>query len=207
MRYLQVLLTTCLLLAAGPPAAAAPPVNPPGGGPPASIKPLAPPSNCIWDGAIPRGGPDVCIGKRLDSPAPLVRGQTATYSLVVSNTAQIDSNTPITVTDILPQGLEVAGIAPPSTDWRCMTSAGAARCIRSGRIAPITQETLILTVTVGLAAPAVIINCASVAMSGDSDPTNNDSCFEAPVVWRYRLFGPIVLRESSAIPAPPPGTP
>jgi uncharacterized repeat protein (TIGR01451 family) len=98
-------------------------------------------------------------------------GVNGVYSLIVTNGGGAATNTPITVTDALPNGLGfVAGLGP---GWTCAASGQAVTCTTPEPLAPGANTAITLTVSVGSAAYPTVTNVATVSYPGDTDPTNN----------------------------------
>jgi uncharacterized repeat protein (TIGR01451 family) len=101
------------------------------------------------------------------------RGQSgATYSLVVTNVGAGPSAGNVTVADALPAGL--VAIAISGTGWTCNLASLA--CTRSDAIASgASYPTITLTVDVDAAAPASVVNTATVSGGGDANLANNSA--------------------------------
>lgn len=98
-------------------------------------------------------------------------GANGVYSLIVANIGSAATNTTITVTDDLPNGLGfVSGIG---TGWTCGASGQTVTCSSAAPLAPGTNTAITLTVSVGTAAFPSVTNVATVAYAGDTDPTND----------------------------------
>jgi uncharacterized repeat protein (TIGR01451 family) len=98
-------------------------------------------------------------------------GVNGVYSLIVTNAGSAATNTPITVTDELPNGLGfVAGIG---TGWTCAPSGQTVTCTNPAPLAAGANTAITLTVSVGSTAYPTVTNVATVSYPGDTDPSND----------------------------------
>ncbi|HEX6634468.1 MAG TPA: IPTL-CTERM sorting domain-containing protein, partial [Usitatibacter sp.] len=99
------------------------------------------------------------------------RGQAgATYSLVVTNVGLGPSAGNVTVTDVLPAGLAATAIS--GAGWTCIL--GSLACTRADVLAAgASYPAITLTVDVDAAAPASVVNSATVSGGGDANAANN----------------------------------
>ncbi|MDA1271428.1 MAG: hypothetical protein O3A93_09230 [Chloroflexi bacterium] len=130
----------------------------------------------------PRENPDLTTEKFLNSEFHY--GQSASYTVQVSNVGQGSASSPITVVDDLPNGITFDSFSDPySTDWACSASGQLVTCTYTGP--PISPggllPTLIINVTV---APIdkfpggsdAVVNCATVDHNDDRNSANNQGC-------------------------------
>lgn len=115
-------------------------------------------------------GPDPAIAM---TNVPLVQGQTATYTITVTNRGLTATNgTALTVSDTLPAGLTATAISSTDATWVC--TLGTLSCTRSDVLASGNSYAPI-TLSVSVTAPmlTVVANTASVAGGGDVNLLNN----------------------------------
>lgn len=99
-----------------------------------------------------------------------VRGQSATFTLTVTNVGGTASSGLVTVVDTLPAGLTATAIA--GSGWTC--DLPSLTCTRSDSLAPATPyPPIVVTVTVSLTAASSVTNSATVSGGGDTSPPNN----------------------------------
>lgn len=118
------------------------------------------------------GAPDLAIGKRHDGNFTV--GNLHTYTIEVQNVGSGVTTGPITVVDTLPDGMSY--VAHSGAGWQLLSAAGQAVTLRStGVLAPgVALPPLGLTVFVGAAtATGTVVNTATVATAGDTNPANN----------------------------------
>jgi fimbrial isopeptide formation D2 family protein/uncharacterized repeat protein (TIGR01451 family) len=132
-----------------------------------------PTNNSSTDNAGTTQQADLHVVKTLTSP--LVAGQSATYSLAVSNSGPSDA-AGVTLQDILPAGESYGGAT--GTDWTCIDTAGTVNCSDSQPIVAGAPASVI-TLTVGLASevqPSTFSNTATLSTSTpDPDPGDETS--------------------------------
>lgn len=118
------------------------------------------------------GGPDVSITK--SHTGTFIAGANGTFNIAVKNLGNSSTAATITVTDTLAsQFTFVSGIA---TGWSCGAAGQVVTCTNQGPIVPGTSAaTIPLVVGVSASATGTITNTATVAMTGDSNTTNNSS--------------------------------
>jgi uncharacterized protein (TIGR03437 family) len=99
-------------------------------------------------------------------------GQTAVYTVVVSNLANTGPTTgTVVVVDHLPDGL--TPVSASGSGWTCGTD-GLPLCTRSDVLAPgASYPPITLMVSVAANAPATITNTVAVLGGGDRSPANN----------------------------------
>jgi len=109
--------------------------------------------------------------------SPVKAGETAAFTLTVKNNGPSDSVGPITVTDVVPDGLTYgAGSSATGTGWSCAFASGTVTCTRATTlVAGATADPITLTLDVNSdAGPATIVNTASVdGVTPDPDLSNN----------------------------------
>ncbi len=118
-------------------------------------------------------GPDPAIVK--SHSGPFIQGQTGTYTIVVSNAGLSPTDgSVVTVTDTLPAGLTFPANAATGAGWACSNSSGTATCTRSDALAAgSSYPAITLTVNVAANASGKLVNTATVAGGGDTNPLNN----------------------------------
>jgi uncharacterized repeat protein (TIGR01451 family) len=122
---------------------------------------------------------DVVIAKSATPPAFTV-GSNATYTLDVSNSSAFNTVGTITVTDVLPAGLTF--VSAGGTGWSCANASGTVTCTHPGPIAAGgALPGISLVVSVGSAAAPSVTNTASVAATGEVDPSDNSASVTTPV--------------------------
>ncbi|HEY0231420.1 MAG TPA: hypothetical protein VGC55_09220 [Dokdonella sp.] len=99
------------------------------------------------------------------TPTQFIVGQPGSYSIVVQNTGSGPSTGNITLTDLLPAGINY--VAATGANWSC-TSPPALSCTFTGTLAVGASTTLILDVTVS---PGTTRADNSATASGGGDPT------------------------------------
>lgn len=118
-------------------------------------------------------------------------GQSASFSISVENVGSGVAQSPITVTDELPDGLTYLSFSDPySSDWSCTASGQKVTCVYTGPdISPGGfLPALIITVVVASAQdfPAAmgdqVVNCATVEHPSDINPNNDQGCLTAIVI-------------------------
>jgi uncharacterized repeat protein (TIGR01451 family) len=129
-------------------------------------------------------GPDLAIAKT--HAAPFVKGQTGTYTVLVSNLGPGPTSGTVTVADTLPAGLTATAIGGPG--WTC--SLDTFTCMRVDVLAAGASYPPI-TVTVGIAptAPDSLDNTATVVGGGDVSPANNSVTDPTAVVAQIPTLG------------------
>jgi uncharacterized repeat protein (TIGR01451 family) len=122
---------------------------------------------------------DLMIVKTLD-PNPPVAGESATYTLLVTNGGPSDAST-VTVTDPLPTQLLSPSVS--SSQGSCTIVAGVLTCAL-GSMAATAQATITVTGTVEPgSAGQTMTNTATVSSTDpDPDPNNNQSTVSAVIV-------------------------
>ncbi|WP_165365032.1 DUF11 domain-containing protein [Streptomyces sp. C] len=105
-----------------------------------------------------------------------VRGGMAIYTLTVTNGSQDTSTGLVTVTDVMPEGLTLAG-ASAELGWDCtQSSLEQLVCTTSMSLSMETPQVFDVSVNIAADAPCNLTNSASVSGGGspadsDSDPT------------------------------------
>lgn len=113
--------------------------------------------------------PDLTIAKT--HTGNFTTGQAgAAYTITVTNIGGAPTSGTVTVTDIVPAGLNATGIA--GTGWSCTQPSGP--CTRSDALAAAASyPALALTVNVAVSAAAVVTNTATVAGGGETNTAND----------------------------------
>lgn len=117
-----------------------------------------------------------CVGSgprdRQDARRRFVKGQTADYTITVSNAGAGSTTGTITVTNTLPAGLTATAMS--GTGWTC--NVGTLTCTRSDALAAGTSyPPITLTVSVAPTAPSSLSDTAAVSGGGDTSPANNSA--------------------------------
>ncbi len=99
-------------------------------------------------------------------------GSNGLYVLTVTNVGTRATTGPITVTDVLPNGMGF--VSGTGTGWLCFEVSGAVTCSNPGPIAGNNgMSSISLTVSVGAAAVPSVTNLASVTTTGDGNTSND----------------------------------
>jgi uncharacterized repeat protein (TIGR01451 family) len=131
--------------------------------------------------SAPQPIPDLTIVKTTAST--FRQGDTATYSLVVSNigTEPAPAGT-YTLTDVLPTGLTAVSLGS-ATGWFCEASTSTlVSCVGTTALAAGQSATLTITVAIAATAPASITNTATIAGGGETNTANNSSSVTSTVL-------------------------
>lgn len=108
----------------------------------------------------------------------LKAGETAVYTITVTNNGMGNTTGLVSVTDVLPLGL--TAVAFSGTGWT--TDLGTLIAVRSDSLAAGTSyPDLNLTVDVTADAPVSVQNIATVTIAGDAEPDNNTAIDTAAV--------------------------
>ena len=120
------------------------------------------------------GTPDLALTKATASTT-FIPGGTATYTFTVRNVGTGPTRAAYTVTDQLPQGLQLAQ-SPTGAGWTCSVLAPARVTCTSSMVIPAggTAPMLTIPVIVSLASTAAITNTAFVAGGGEAFATGNN---------------------------------
>lgn len=117
-----------------------------------------------------RPEPDLAIDKSHEGD--FLRGRRGTWTLAVQNVGAQPTSGQVTVTDQLPAGtsfVSAFGIA-----WTCGNAGGTVTCTHPGPAqAGESLPEINIRVDVASNAPAEVVNTATVATTGDSNPGNN----------------------------------
>jgi uncharacterized repeat protein (TIGR01451 family) len=113
--------------------------------------------------------PDLAIAKSHSGNA--AQGQTGfVYTLTVTNAGSAPTTGTTTVQDILPAGLTATAIS--GSGWNC--TLATLTCDRADALAAAAAYPVItLTVNVAANAPPAVVNTATVANTGDTNPAND----------------------------------
>jgi len=101
----------------------------------------------------------------------LTVGVNGVYTLLVTNDGSAATNTTITVTDQLPNGLGF--VSGTGTGWTCGASNQTVTCTSAAPLAAGANTAITLTVSVGSAAFPTVTNVATVSYPGDTNPGND----------------------------------
>jgi uncharacterized repeat protein (TIGR01451 family) len=138
--------------------------------------------------------PDVTIQKKA-TPSVVV-GDPITYTLIVSNDSNIDTDKTLTVTDALPTGVEFKSITP-GKGWDC-NHASPVNCTYAGVLAAGKSAPAITVVATALAgAVPSVTNVADVTNPDDANLNNNED--DATTV--ADVTAPVLSLTKSAVPA------
>jgi uncharacterized repeat protein (TIGR01451 family) len=119
---------------------------------------------------------------------PFTYGQSGSYTFLISNEGTGTASSPITVVDVLPDGLIYDSFTDLSGDWACNSSGQTATCTYTGpNIAPGgSLPTLIINlkiVPIGVfpGGSDLVTNCADVKHIGDINSANNQGCVDTVI--------------------------
>jgi uncharacterized repeat protein (TIGR01451 family) len=117
---------------------------------------------------------DISVTKTSDTTT-FRAGSNGSYTIDVHNNSTILANSqPVTVSDTLPAGTTLVSATGPG--WTCTTASTSFSCTRpTGTIPASASAPIALVVAVGLSAPNVISNTATVSQFGDPNPANDTS--------------------------------
>ena len=131
-----------------------PPVNPP------VNPPVTPPA------------PKIDIGVTKSATNPTTSGKTVTYTIVVSNVAQVAANG-VDVSDPAPTGISYQSATSSDPTVTCNVSAAVVTCNRPGAFAVGASFVVTIKATATGAAGSTITNEVLVNTTGDINPANN----------------------------------
>jgi uncharacterized repeat protein (TIGR01451 family) len=101
-------------------------------------------------------------------------GTNGAFTIAVSNSGNIATTGPITVTDTLAAGFTF--VSGTGTNWTCAAALQVVTCTNPGPIAASTVAgNITLTVAVALTAPASIANTAVAATTGSANASSTDT--------------------------------
>ena len=98
-------------------------------------------------------------------------GNIASYSLTVSNLGPDVPNAPITVTNVLPVGLNFVSVSDPA--WACSGSGQVVSCTANIPVAVGATARVTLSVSIGAEAYPTVTNVAGLLYAGDGNAANN----------------------------------
>ena len=125
-------------------------------------------------------GPDLAIIKNADQ-AKVKAGDTLTYTLTVANVGDGPTTGTTTVTDTIPDGLDLVSVSAGS-GWSCSTSGRSITCTYAGIVAVgQTLPDITVVTTVNDTAVGSVINTGVVDTPGDTNPLNDRSTVKTPV--------------------------
>ena len=104
---------------------------------------------------------------------PFVVGTTGRYRLGVSNFGEAATTSIITVTDEIPDSLELLSVHAP--DWSCQTEMQTLSCALEGSLIPGQSKMLSISVLVRPGAIPQVLNTATVSNSEDFNTANDSS--------------------------------
>ncbi|MEY2453660.1 MAG: large repetitive protein, partial [Acidimicrobiaceae bacterium] len=114
---------------------------------------------------------DLAVDKSLD--ATPVSGSTATWTIVVSNNGQSDALGPITVTDVLPDGLTF--VSGTGDGWTCSAVGQVVTCVHDGPLAAGASTTITVVTLVTAPAGTAISNTATVSSASTEVVIDNNT--------------------------------
>ncbi len=146
-------------------------------------------------GTIPEPAPfDVEVMKTVW--APYTGGPGMSYQIVLTNHGPNPTNGLVKLVDVLPPGLTLTGYSG-SILWSCTAASSTVTCLLPTSIAVGASEYLGLTIAVAPGTVAPFVNCIDVVATGDTDPSNNQSCTESTaqidLVTTKELIGEVVF--------------
>jgi uncharacterized repeat protein (TIGR01451 family) len=130
---------------------------------------------------------DLSITK-VDTPDPVIAGQTLTYTITVSNAGPRNASD-LVVSDTLPAG--VTFISASGTDWTCGEDGGTVTC-QLATLANGADSTIEILVSAPMEA-GDITNTVSVSSAVTDPETDNNSVSITTTVILYRIFLPLIL--------------
>ena len=121
---------------------------------------------------IPVTAPDLTIAK--SHTGTFLRGQNATYTLVVTNVGNGVTTAISSVSDVLPAGL--TPVAATGAGWNCTIAGQTLSCSHPGPVAAgASFPPIALTVNVSPSAPSALTNTATVSGGGETNIGNNSA--------------------------------
>jgi uncharacterized repeat protein (TIGR01451 family) len=129
-----------------------------------------PSNDTATDSAIPIGGP-ADLALQMNHPGAFVVGHAGTYTITAINVGAAPTTGTITVTDVLPTGLNFT--SGSGSGWSCGAVGQTVTCTTPGPLAAGASSDLTLTVAVDASALPGVTNTASVATPGDLNSANN----------------------------------
>ena len=139
----------------------------------------------VWRLTSTAPRPDLEI-RKMDL-GPFVVGTTGYYRLGVSNLGNAATTDTITVTDEMPDPLQLLSVHGPG--WSCETNTASLSCELESSLEPGQSRELSVAVLAGPGAGPQVVNTATVSNSEDSNPDNNSgniatSVFEVGILPR-----------------------
>jgi len=142
---------------------------------------------------IPGQGPDLTLSKQSLSSRLVVGGE-GSYLLVVRNAGSVATTGVIAVSDNLPTGLSLNGVAS-GAGWSCQAAAQLLSCTSDIVLAPGAEAPTIVVpvLVVGQLAGQIVVNTAIVSGGGELDGVkgNNSGASSTPVVEAASLQGTV----------------
>ena len=125
-------------------------------------------------------GPDLAIVKTADQDK-VRAGDTLTYTLSVTNVGDGPTTGTTTVTDTIPDGLDLVSVGTGS-GWDCTTSGRSITCTYAAIVAVgETLPDITIVTTVNDTAVGSVVNTGVVSTPGDVNPLNDRSTVKTPV--------------------------
>jgi MSHA biogenesis protein MshQ len=126
----------------------------------------------------------------------LITGQSASYTLALSNVGTASEPGPITLTDTLPSGMTYTSAV--GTLWTCSASGQAVTCTRTGALASgASTDNITLTVLVAANASGTLTNTATVAGTGYEAVSANNTATDSFTIASSVLYAYYKMDESS----------
>ncbi|HSR50405.1 MAG TPA: PQQ-dependent sugar dehydrogenase [Acidobacteriota bacterium] len=113
-------------------------------------------------------------------------GEIGEYRLLVRNEGALESGTPITLSDSLPDGLSLDRIE--AADWNCSNDGPDITCTRQQALLPDAETLISIFVEVEASAVPEVVNSATVQSPGDLNPNNNVDSEPTTVVGQVDLL-------------------
>ena len=123
--------------------------------------------------------PDLTITK--SHTGNFTQGQTATYTITVTNNGAAPTSGTVVVTDPMPAPL--TPITGSGSGWTCDILTGPIRCQTTAALAPgASYPPITMTASIAPNAPPTILNTATVSGGGDGNASNNSASDTATVL-------------------------
>ena len=123
------------------------------------------------DTTVARPDVDLVLDKTLDTTP--TSGENATWTIAVRNDGRSEAAGPITVTDVLPDGLTF--VSGSGDGWSCSAIGQVVTCVHDGPIAAGASTTITLVTLVTAAPGTVVTNTASVSSESTEVVIDNNS--------------------------------
>ena len=112
--------------------------------------------------------PDVAVST---SHGTFTEGGNGSYEVTVTNVGGYPTSGPITVTDVLPDGLTYTGAT--GSGWTCSASGQTVTCTHAGPLGPGESAPITINVSVDDDPPGTVVNTVTVVNEGDDNASNN----------------------------------